>query len=86
MAAPLLATSPVFRAAVAACAEALRPHGVDLLAEFGKEEGWKHPALAMVGLVAVQVGGAPFGLGLGLQLCLLWSAWSQRWRNMLGFG
>ena len=30
-------------------------HGLDLLAEFGKEEGWKHPSLAMVGLVAVQV-------------------------------
>ena len=55
MAEPLLQTSPVFRRAVNACADALKPHGVNLLAEFGKEEGWKHPALAMVGLVAIQV-------------------------------
>ena len=55
MAQPLLETSPVFRRAVNACADALKPHGVNLLAEFGKEEGWKHPALAMVGLVAIQV-------------------------------
>lgn len=55
MAEPLLETSPVFRRAVNACADALKPHGVNLLAEFGKEEGWKHPALAMVGLVAIQV-------------------------------
>ena len=55
MAEPLLKTSPVFRRAVNACADALKPHGVNLLAEFGKEEGWKHPALAMVGLVAIQV-------------------------------
>jgi hypothetical protein len=55
MAAPLLQSSAVFRHAIRACADALRPHNIDLLAEFGKEEGWKHPALAMVGLVAVQV-------------------------------
>ena len=55
MAEPLLHTSPVFRRAVHACADALKPHGVNLLAEFGKEEGWKHPSLAMVGLVAIQV-------------------------------
>ena len=52
---PLLQSSPAFRRAVHACAAALKPHGLDLLAEFGKEEGWKHPSLAMVGLVAVQV-------------------------------
>ncbi len=52
---PLLHSSPAFRRAVHACAAALKPHGLDLLAEFGKEEGWKHPSLAMVGLVAVQV-------------------------------
>ena len=55
MGAPLLESSPVFRHAIRACAAALRPHRLDLLAEFGKEEGWKQPALAMVGLVAVQV-------------------------------
>ena len=52
---PLLHSSPAFRRAVHACAAALKPHGLDLLAEFGKEEGWKHPSLAMHGLVAVQV-------------------------------
>jgi hypothetical protein len=52
---PLLWSSSVFRRAVQACADALRPHGLDLMAEFGKDEGWNQPALAMVGLVAVQV-------------------------------
>jgi hypothetical protein len=55
MAQPLLQSSVVFRNAVRKCADALRPHNIDLLAEFGKDKGWKHPALAMVGLVAVQV-------------------------------
>lgn len=55
MAQPLLQSSMVFRDAVRKCADALRPHNVDLMVEFGKDEGWKHPALAMVGLVAVQV-------------------------------
>ena len=54
MAEPLLHSSRVFRNAIRACADALRPHNIDLLAEFAKEEGWKQPALAMVGLVAVQ--------------------------------
>ena len=52
---PLLESSPVFRQAIHACAAALRPHRLDLLAEFHKAEGWRHPSLAMVGLVAVQV-------------------------------
>ena len=55
MGAPLLESSPAFRRAIRACAAALKPHRLDLLAEFGKEEGWRQPALAMVGLVAVQV-------------------------------
>ena len=55
MGAPLLESSPVFRRAIRACAAALKPHRLDLLAEFAKEEGWRQPALAMVGLVAVQV-------------------------------
>ncbi len=59
MAEPLLRSSAVFLHAVRKCADALKPHGVDLMAEFGKEDGWKHPALAMVGLVAVQVCGWP---------------------------
>ena len=55
MGAPLLESSPVFRHAIHACAAALKPHRLDLLAEYAKEEGWRQPALAMVGLVAVQV-------------------------------
>ena len=54
MAQPLLRSSAVFRRAIEACAEAVRPHGLDLLAEFEAEGGWSQPALAMVGLVAVQ--------------------------------
>ncbi|CAL8464659.1 g4194 [Coccomyxa elongata] len=56
MAEPLLLSSPVFLDAVRKCADALRTHNVDLMAEFAKEDGWKSPALAMVGLVAVQIG------------------------------
>ncbi len=55
MAQPLLRSNAVFRRAVEACAEAVRPHGLDLLAEFEAEGGWSQPAMAMVGLVAVQV-------------------------------
>ena len=40
---PLLQSSPAFRRAVHACAAALKPHGLDLLAEFGKEEGLEAP-------------------------------------------
>ena len=54
MAQPLLRSSAAFRCAIEACAEAVRPHGLDLLAEFEAEGGWSQPALAMVGLVAVQ--------------------------------
>lgn len=54
MAQPLLRSSAVFRRAIEACAEAVRPHGPDLLAEFEAEGGWSQPALATVGLVAVQ--------------------------------
>ena len=54
MAQPLLRSSAVFRRAIEACAEAVRPVGLDLLAEFEAEGGWSQPALAMVGLVAVQ--------------------------------
>ncbi len=55
MAEPLLRSSPTFLNAVRKCADALKTHNVDLMAEFAKEDGWKSPALAMVGLVAVQV-------------------------------
>ena len=59
MAEPLLASSRVFGPRSAPGADALRPHNIDLMAEFAKEEGWKQPALAMVGLVAVQVHACP---------------------------
>ena len=54
MAADLLESSPVFRAAIEACAKALKPKGVDLMAEFARPEGWSAPALAMAGLSATQ--------------------------------
>ena len=54
MAAELLDASPTFRASIAACAAALQRYGVDLLAEFGRADGWSTPALAMAGLSAVQ--------------------------------
>lgn len=54
MAAELVETSPAFRASIEACAAALQPYGVDLMAEFAKPDGWSTPALAMSGLSAVQ--------------------------------
>ena len=39
-----------------ACAAATAPYGLDLLAELDKEDGYAHPSMAMVGLVAVQIG------------------------------
>jgi acyl transferase domain-containing protein len=59
MAQPLLRSSAVFRRAIQACAEAVAPHGLNLLAEFEAEGGWSQPAIAMVGLVAVQARGLP---------------------------
>ena len=56
MAKDLMVASPTFNAAVKACAAALTPFGVDLLADFEAEDGWSTPALATAGLVAVQVG------------------------------
>ncbi len=60
MAQPLLRSSAVFRRAIQACAEAVAPHGLNLLAEFEAEGGWSQPAIAMVGLVAVQARGRTF--------------------------
>ena len=54
MAADLLESSRVFRSAIEACARALQPKGVDLMAEFSSPEGWSTPALAMAGLSAIQ--------------------------------
>jgi fatty acid synthase len=56
MAVTLLESSSTFRKSVTACAAALRPYNVDLMAEFSAEKGWSKPGLAMVGLVAVQIG------------------------------
>lgn len=52
----LLNSNPTFQRAVAACAAVIKPFGIDLLAEFHAEKGWKTPVLASVGLIAVQIG------------------------------
>ncbi len=59
MAADLLEASPVFRAAIEACAKALKPKGVNLMAEFARADGWSAPALAMAGLSATQARSLP---------------------------
>ena len=56
MGAELLDSSPVFRAAIDACAAVLEPLGVHLHGEFRAADGWKRPKHAMVGLTALQVG------------------------------
>lgn len=56
MALPLLESSPTFKRSILQCAAALQPLGIDLMAEFKAEQGWQAPKLAMVGLVAVQIG------------------------------
>ena len=71
MAQPLLRSSAVFRRAIEACAEAVRAHGLDLLAEFEAVGGWSQPALATVGLVAVQAR-QHLALGPSLQTGLTW--------------
>ena len=55
MGAELLDSSPVFRAAIDACAAVLEPLGVHLHEEFRAADGWKRPKHAMVGLTALQV-------------------------------
>ena len=52
----LLQSNPIFAKAVATCAAVVKPLGIDLLAEFQAEKGWKTPVLASVGLIAVQIG------------------------------
>ena len=64
MAADLLESSTVFRAAIKACAKALKPKGIDLVGEFARPDGWSTPALAMVGLSATQASSSLFGIGL----------------------
>lgn len=52
----LLNSNPIFQRAITACAAVVKPFGIDLLAEFHAEKGWKTPVLASVGLIAVQIG------------------------------
>ena len=70
MAAELLEDSPAFHKSIQACADALQCYGIDLLAEFGRKDGWSTPALSMAGLCAVQVRLLlwPRALGMGLPL------------------
>ena len=55
MGADLLAESAAFRGGVSACAAALKPHGLDLMAAYGREDGFSDPVMAAVSLIAVQV-------------------------------
>lgn len=52
----LLQSNRVFREAVEECATSVKPHGIDLMAEFTKARGWASPLLGAVGLLAVQIG------------------------------
>lgn len=56
MALTLLESSPTFKKSILQCAAALQTVGLDLMAEFRAEKGWQNPKLAMVGLIAVQIG------------------------------
>jgi fatty acid synthase len=56
MGATLLTSNTTFRDSINACAAVLKPLGIDLLAEFQADKGWKTPLLASVGLIAVQIG------------------------------
>ena len=55
MAAELLQSSPAFRESMHACAKAVAPYGLDLLAEMIDPEGWKSSAASASGLASVQV-------------------------------
>ena len=52
----LLHQSSIFRQSMLECVETLLPFGVDLIAEFESEEGFRTPLLASVGLLAIQMG------------------------------
>ena len=52
----LLSESPAYRRGVEACAGALKPFGIDLIAAFSDEAGFSEdPIVAAVGLIALQV-------------------------------
>ena len=75
MAADLLESSSVFRAAIEECARALEPMGIDLVAQFACPDGWGVPALATVGLCATQASSSrPLCLHCDGQKCMLYSA------------
>ena len=52
----LLNNNATFHKSVVASAAILNPLGIDLMAEFQAEKGWKTPLLGAVGLLAVQIG------------------------------
>ena len=52
----LLEGNPTFRRSVQSSAAVLVPKGIDLMAEFRAEKGWKTPLLGAVGLLAIQIG------------------------------
>lgn len=52
----LLQSNVTFLKAVTACAAVVKPLGINLMAEFQADKGWKTPVLASVGLIAVQIG------------------------------
>ena len=59
MAAELLQSSPAFKESMHACAKAVAPYGLDLLAEMVDPEGWKSSAASASGLASVQVPSCP---------------------------
>lgn len=52
----LIKTNSVFQRAIKKCHDVLKPHDIDLLAEFEASRGFKTPLLNSVGLIAVQIG------------------------------
>ena len=52
----LIQGNDTFRSSVEACAQVVEPYGIELMAEFEAERGWKTPLLGAVGLLAIQIG------------------------------
>lgn len=52
----LIKTNTTFYKALKKCHDTLKPHNIDLLAEFEAVKGFKTPLLNSVGLIAVQIG------------------------------
>jgi hypothetical protein len=51
----LLAESAAYSRALVACANALKPFGIDRLTTFSQEDGFSDPVMNAVGLTALQV-------------------------------